>query len=472
MRLDALIRVSQTNGRSKDDDSFRSPGQQREAIERWAGANSAEVVAFHEGLGRSGKTVHREDVDAALDRIRAGDTDGVIVAWLDRFSRAPVREALGVYDDISEAGGKVVAVDMAGLNPNDPTGEMALTVQLAVGRMQWRKIAERYEQTRKEAIAEGKHIGKAPFGYSFNDPTPKKGSHGVVDSRLVVDGDREPIVRELFERKAGGATWLELARYLDEVAPKPDGALWSRQTVIGMIRNPTYRGEVRHGEYSNADAHEPIVHNALWRKAQNGAGRRTPRGTYLLSGLAICSGCGRTLRGSALGRKPRNGRKAPPPRIYTCANRECEARPTMVVDRLDAEVVEQFFDHLDDFHLQAVDDASLEAANRKVQERTTELEALAAVVPSHPKAVAAHQEALEAAEGALAEAEDHLHDLGVAASEAGPDVVELLAMWPSLTLAERREVLTQSVENVEVRRAPHPGAKLPAADRIRIVFHQ
>ena len=138
-------------------------------------------------------------------------------------------------------------------------------------------------------------------------------------------------------------------------------------------------------EHVNAKAHDAIVSTALWRRAQNGAGRRTPRGTYLLSGLARCTGCGRTLRGSALGHKPRKGRRATPSRIYTCANRECEARSTIVVDRLEAEVVEQFFDHLDDFHLQAVVDASLEAASIGVTERSQAVETLAAVIPSHPE---------------------------------------------------------------------------------------
>ena len=69
-KFDALIRVSQVE--SRDGDSFRVPEQQREAIEHWADANDADVVAWHEGLGRSGKTVHRDDVDAALERIRAG----------------------------------------------------------------------------------------------------------------------------------------------------------------------------------------------------------------------------------------------------------------------------------------------------------------------------------------------------------------------------------------------------------------
>ena len=243
-----------------------------------------------------------------------------------------------------------------------------------------------------------------------------------------------------------------------------------------MTASRIYLGELRHGEYvlpaGDENAPKPIVTAALWRRAQNGGGRRTPRGTYLLAGLARCAGCGRNLRGSALGRKPREGRKAAPPRVYTCSNRECKARSTIVVDPLDEEVTEQFFAHLDAFHVKAVEDAELDRARRAVDERTAEVETLAAVVPSHPKAVAAHQEALEAAEGALNEAEDRLHELTARAAADGPEVRELRNEWPSLTLAERREVLSRSVEAVEVRRAPHPGAKLPAAERVQVVFRR
>ena len=246
---------------------------------------------------------------------------------------------------------------MAGLNPSDSgRRDGAHDACSRSNRMQWRKTAERYDQTRAEAIAEGKAIGGAPFGYRFKDPTPKGKGQGVVDSRLDVDEDAAPIVRELFERKAGGATWLELTRWLDTVAPKPNGGHWARSTVDRHDRRRTYLGEVRHGEHVKPERARGDRHPRALAAGAERAGRRTPRGTYLLSGLARCAGCGRTLRGSTLGRKPRNGRKAAPPRVYKCPTRECEARATIVVDRLDAEVVRQFFAHLDAFHVRAVDD--------------------------------------------------------------------------------------------------------------------
>ena len=216
--------------------------------------------------------------------------------------------------------------------------------------------------------AELKAVGGAPSATASRDPTPKgKGKHGVMDSRLC------PIPT----RRRSSASSSSARRAAQPGSSSPAGSMRSRRrtascgprsTVKDMIGRRTYLGEVRSGKYRKADAHEPIVTPALWRKAQNGAGRRTPRGTYLLSGIARCASCGRTLRGSALGRKPHKGRKAAPPRIYTCANRACEARPTIVVDRLDDEVTEQFFAHLDAFHIEAVEDAELDSARAEVED--------------------------------------------------------------------------------------------------------
>jgi hypothetical protein len=50
----------------------------------------------------------------------------------------------------------------------------------------------------------------------------------------------------------------------------------------------------------------------------------------------------------------------------------------------------------------------------------------------------------------------------------GPDARHLREVWPTLSLAEKREALRRSIEVVEVRRAPSPGAKVPAAERIAI----
>jgi DNA invertase Pin-like site-specific DNA recombinase len=458
-RLDAIIRVSERGGREGED--FRSPEQQRDICKGCAQANDGEIVAWHDAIDVSGKTMRRDDVDAALERIRSGQTDGIVVAWLDRFSRAPVAEALQVYDDIAAAGGRVIAADMAGLDPRDSTGEFALTLMLATNRMQWRRLADRWEMNRRDAVLAGKHIGPCPFGYQFIDPTPR--GRGVVDSHLVPHPVYGPIVAELYERKAAGATWLELARWLDEVAPKPGRRKWARSSVTATIGSRVYLGAIHHGGLVKPGAHDPLVTAAVWRKAQNKPGRRTPRGHYMLSGLVRCAGCGRCMRASSGGATTK-------PRVYQCVTPECELRYTTVtVERIDEEVTVQFFARLGAFHLRPVDSSEIDAARTTVAERTGEVERLAAVVPTHPAAVEAHQAALVDAEQVLIDAEDRLAQL-VASSSPAQDVDELRAAWPGLTIPERREILRASIDAILVRRASSRTWNLPVADRIRVCF--
>jgi site-specific DNA recombinase len=462
LRLDRLIRVSQLNGRKPEE--IQSPDQQREVTDQWADANGAAIVLEHDGVDVSGKTMERSDVDAAVARMRGGKTDGIIVAWLDRFSRAPVDEALRVYRDIKDAGGQVVAVDLAGINPDDETGEFTLTVMLGVGRMQWRRAQKRWDMSRKGAVAKGKAIGGAPFGYRFRDATPREDGRGPCDSRLVPDPAEARIVRELFERRAAGATWLELARWLDSTGHRPRRGDhgWHRNTVRGMIGRRTYLGEVRHGSHVKTDAHRAIVPAALWRRAQGEPGRMTPRGDYLLTGLVRCAGCGRRMRGDSGGRRG--------PRTYACEGRDCPAKSVAVVERLDAEVTEQLFRHLDEFHVQAVTDEELAAAEAKVAEVAERIKLRAQIAPTHPTAVAAHQAALEEDERALAEAEDHRDHLRSLAAEDGPDVRTLRGDWPNLTLDERRAILREGIDAVLVRRVSSRNVHTPVADRVLVLF--
>lgn len=461
-RFDGYIRVSQTDGRSGE--TFRSPAQQREQVERWAATNGATIVDWHEDFDVSGSRMDRPGLNRALERVRAGQTDGVVVAFLDRFSRAKVSEAMAVYEEVNALGGSVVATDLPALDPRDKMGEYHLTTVLAMKRMEWRTTAERWDMSRGDAIKAGKAIGGAAFGYRFADPTPRARGRGVIDSRLIVDEREAAIVREVYARKIAGATWLELARYMDTAAPKANGCRWARNTIRDMIPRRTYLGEVKHGTHVRAGAHEPIVSAAVWRRAQGEPGRRTPRGTYLLSGLARCAGCGRRMRGTILGRDAT--------RVYSCDCRDCTARATIMVDRLDAEIVDQFFAHLSDFHVRAVDSADVEIAQQEVDERTGDVERLAAVIPSHPAAVAAHQDRLQASERALADAEDRLHQLAASLAASGPDARQLRDDWPTLTLDEQREILRAGIDAVLVRRSRSGSTakRLPARERVLVLF--
>jgi site-specific DNA recombinase len=466
LRLDVLIRTSQRKREAK------SPQQQLDVCESCAAINGYEIAAVHDSGGsESGKTMARETVETALGRIRDGKTDGVIVAWLDRLGRAPIEEAMTVFRQITSAGGVLVPADSGGkpIAPDDPQGETNLVIQLQIARQYWAQTAKRFNDNRAGAIREGKAMA-CPFGYRYKDATPRPGGKGILDSRLVPHETEAPVVAELFERKAAGATWLELSRWLDDAAPKPHGCKWARSSVIAIIRCRTHLGELHHGKFLRIDAHDAIVSSAVWRRAQNEPGRRTPRGSYLLSGLIRCAGCGRNMRGSSGG--ARNNGRGRKPSVYVCTTRGCGFQyTTAAVHKIDRETVKQFFARLQQFSLTAVDDDALAEADAEVERLANELDAMVRVKVAHPRAVAAHQEAVSDAERALQDAEDHRDRLRDLRGQNGGEQHELTEdeFWDR-SVESQREILRLGVDAVLVRRASRPGAASVASDRLLVLF--
>ena len=126
--FDGYIRVSRVGGRGGD--SFISPSSQREQIESWAKLRGVKIAAWHEDLDQTGGKLSRPGLNTLMERIRAGQTEGIAVARLDRLSRAGVGEALGLIEEILDHGASLSAVDL-GL---DPLGDILDAGDVAHGR--------------------------------------------------------------------------------------------------------------------------------------------------------------------------------------------------------------------------------------------------------------------------------------------------------------------------------------------------
>jgi DNA invertase Pin-like site-specific DNA recombinase len=450
------VRVSATIGR--EGDSFQSPLQQRQAISSWARTTGVEIAGWHKDIDRSGGDMHRPGLERLLTRIRNEETGGVAVAWLDRFSRANVGDALKVVEEIRAHHGRVVALDVAGLEADDPFGEYALTMMLAMSRMQLRRIAERWAISRRNAIERGVQIGPIPFGYRAD-----------ADRHLIIEPYEATAVRGLFERKARGETPLELARWLDEAAPRGDGRLWPRATVRAMIASKTYLGRVSHGhDLVNEHAHEPIVSPALWRRAQSDPGVHPGRNPRMeLARVVRCASCGHYMKGSV---QSGSGR-----RMYRCSQRFASGicpRPTSITAQpLETEVAAQLLQHLDgDSIREASERVELAACRREVKEASEALALYVQLTPTSKAGVDSHNAGISERETRLAAAEQRMLQLVDAAEHVTPDAAELRKSWPALPPAERRRVFRECLDAVLVRHSKSRSPRYPAADRIRVLF--
>jgi DNA invertase Pin-like site-specific DNA recombinase len=469
--MDGYVRVSRRAGR--EGESFISPEVQRKKIAAWAEMNGIEVAAWWEEIDQSGAKLARPMFQEAIGRCERGETGGIVVARLDRFARSAV-DALESIKRLNQAGARFVSVE-DNFDGSTAMGRFAIGILSLIAELELERIRENWSVAVSEAVGRGVHVSSRP-------PT---GYQRGKDGRLVVDLKAAPHVTEAFRMRATGASWADIARYLEQhkAYPPTGNKHWSKVGVAHMIQNPVYLGEARGGKYVNKNAHDPLVTRAEYDAAQgiNKSLFRTRDNSVaskaMLGGIARCAGCGHTLK--ITGNTDRKtGERYP---IYYCTGRyasgPCPSRTNIRASLLDAYVEAQVHSALEEeggVFAQAVDASErVDEAARAVEDAEHELD----LYLTNPKLLTLLGEAkflqgAEARQHALDETRTHLAELRtrtMLTDELADG--DLLHAWPSLTIQEKRRLMHGLLEQVVVSRATNRGRHAePIAERTKMIL--
>ena len=279
--LDGYVRVSRVGGRAGD--SFISPEVQERHIRSWAETRGIRVNMLPPELDQSGAGMDRPVFNQVLARIERGDSDGVVVAKLDRFART-LTGALEALQRIDKAGGEFVSV-AEGFDPTTSPGKAMMRVALIFAELELDRIRAGWGDAQRAAVARGVHFGGrgVPYGYRRKRGEP-----------LEAVPELAPVVGELFERRAARQSAWQITDWLNAEHPLGDRQ-WAEGMVERIWQNRVYLGEARHGEYVNPEAHAPLVSPSAFAAANavvGGTGRPARETPSLLgSGLLRCAGC-------------------------------------------------------------------------------------------------------------------------------------------------------------------------------------
>jgi site-specific DNA recombinase len=223
----------------------------------------------------------RPGLSRAVEMVEQGDTDVVVVAYFDRLVRSLAVQA-EVVDRVEQAGGAILAVDVGHVTNGSAGQWLSGTMLGAVSEYHRRVTAERTEDAKRRAIADGRPtFPNIPPGLRLRKE----------DGRLEPHPTESTIVRDAFELRASGATVREVREFL-----RANGIERSFHGVQVMLTSRMYLGELRFGEYVNAEAHPAIVDLSTWQKVQRmraSRGRRA-KSERLLARLGVlrCGTCG------------------------------------------------------------------------------------------------------------------------------------------------------------------------------------
>jgi site-specific DNA recombinase len=451
MRLTGYVRVSRVAGRKGD--GFISPKVQRERIEAVAAAGGHTIVEIVEDLDQSGAKADRPGFQKILSNIEAGRSDGIVVAKLDRFSRS-VSDAAHALKRIDEAGGAFLSAEDS-LDTSTPMGRFALHMMLAIAELEWERRRESWEIARANAVERGIHVAsRTPTGYDRDE-----------DRRLIPNRYASKIT-EAFRRRAQGASWRELSDLMEGV-PTPYGATsWTTRSVAELLENRVYLGEARSGKFVNPDAHEPLTDPGTFQLASRREQRRSIRrdDPSLLSGLIRCGGCSYAIKPDRM--KLRDGSTA---RIYRCRGQRamgrCESAASVMARIIEPWVEAEFLSYAEVIAAAPGQDRrEIEVARAERDEAIAQRDAFLSL---EIEDITIAQAELDRRQERVEAAEAHLSDL--LAGAEGMDTTAIVEAWPDLTIPEKREILTGSIDVIFLRRSPNR-ANIPIGDRALILW--
>nr|MDT0663722.1 recombinase family protein [Micromonospora sp. DSM 115978] len=245
--------------------------------------------------------VVREDWDRLMGRLEAGDSDGVWVLDLTRFSRK-VMEGERLVE--AARSGRLVWSASGEYDLNTAEGRKVFRKEMVDAAGESDKISERVRRGKRRKASRGRnpHGGGRGFAMPGWEPAPpgwEVGDPRTPVAASVVEAERA-VIRECYQRLLAGEAqiaplaWDLNARGIRTVS----GGLWTRNILRRTLVRPALAGliEVRGEILGRARSGEPVVSEEDWRrlcavlearKRGRPAGRRHP-----LSGLMTCGRCG------------------------------------------------------------------------------------------------------------------------------------------------------------------------------------
>lgn len=225
----------------------------------------------------SGTTDKRPNFQRMIRLAENGYIDIIFTKSISRFSRNVV-DLLSYCERLKEHNVNVI-FEENGIELLNSSGSLMLTILGAVAQMEVENTSDHINWTLRNKMEKGELVGQAnPLGYD------------VVDKKLVVNEEEAEIVRYIFKRYLEGIGASTIAKELEKmgVKTKKSNKKWYSSTVMGIIKNEKYTGELLQGKtyttnpighkrkdnkgearfYKLEDNHEAIISVEDWKRAQ------------------------------------------------------------------------------------------------------------------------------------------------------------------------------------------------------------
>lgn len=287
----AVIYARYSPGPNQRDESIE--GQLRECKEV---AKKHGLMVIHEYVDKrmSGTNDDRPSFQRMLRDADRGLFDVVITWKTDRFARNRYDSA--IYKQRLKKNGVKILLAKEHI-PDGPEGIILESMLEGMAEYYSANLSQNIRRGQRENALEGKFIGGTiPLGYKLDK-----------DKRFVIDVEKAPIVREIFERYVKGESIITICNDLnDRGYTTARGRSFTRSSLHRIFNNEKYIGMYRFEDIEKSDGVPRIIRDEIFRAAQERSARNkiskrnTPTAIerFILTGKVFCGHCGQPMGGS------------------------------------------------------------------------------------------------------------------------------------------------------------------------------
>lgn len=234
-----------------------------------------EYAGVYADEGLSGTLEGRPEFQRMLQDCRAGKIDRILCKSISRFARNTVM-LLKTVRELKRLGVGVYFEEQ-NIDTMSGEGELMLTVLASFAQEESRSVSENCKWRIRKKFEQGIPTGLCMYGYKV-----KNGIFNIVPQEAE-------IIRRIFRMYLEGMGCERIMKALIEAGvPAPNGGLWSASTILLMLKNEKYAGDLllqkyyinnhiekkqlpNRGElpqYAVAEDHEPIIDRATFDAVQ------------------------------------------------------------------------------------------------------------------------------------------------------------------------------------------------------------
>jgi site-specific DNA recombinase len=320
--IDIYVRVSQVGGRDVEAEGMTAEAQES-ASRSYLAAKDLPVGEVFKDIDVSGGKMSRAGFDKAIQRIHDGISGGIIVRDLKRFGRRT--KAADLIIELEQTYGAVVIALNQDFDTSTPMGRAFVRIIAVLAELELEESTEVWKRSRAGALDRNVYLGKTPFGYEKSvigyHPNGK-----AIPGPLVADKATAGYLLGIFQRRATGWTWTQIAEWLNEegVEKRYSTTHWTQTDVAKIAANEVYIGVATDGDRRIENAHEALVPLDLWygvkaiRESHRAEKKPSKQDAPIGGGYVRCGLCGVGLTRTTS--TDRGGKKYG---FYICRNPKC-----------------------------------------------------------------------------------------------------------------------------------------------------